>query len=57
MTIGLVVGIVFITLKATGAIAWPWPWVVSPIWIEIAMWCVAGFLISLMGVGGYLWRK
>ena len=30
--------IVFITLKLTGVIAWPWIWVLAPLWI--------GFLLS-----------
>ncbi len=29
--------IVFITLKLTGFIAWSWLWVLSPIWISIAI--------------------
>lgn len=29
--------IVFITLKLTGVIAWSWLWVLSPIWISIAL--------------------
>jgi uncharacterized membrane protein len=30
--------IVFITLKLTGFIGWPWWWVLSPIWISVAVW-------------------
>ena len=29
--------IVFITLKLIGTIDWPWIWVLSPIWIPIAL--------------------
>lgn len=29
--------IVFITLKLIGTIDWPWVWVLSPIWIPIAL--------------------
>ena len=29
--------IVFITLKLTGYIDWSWLWVLSPIWISIAL--------------------
>lgn len=29
--------IVFITLKLLGKIDWPWVWVLSPIWISIAI--------------------
>ena len=30
-------GIVFITLKLIGTIDWPWIWVLSPLWIPIAL--------------------
>ena len=29
--------IVFITLKLTGYIAWSWWWVLSPLWIPLAL--------------------
>ena len=29
--------IVFITLKLIGTIDWPWIWVLSPVWIPIAI--------------------
>jgi hypothetical protein len=29
--------IVFITLKLLGVITWPWLWVLSPIWIPLAL--------------------
>ena len=29
--------IVFITLKLTNVIAWPWLWVLSPIWISFSL--------------------
>lgn len=29
--------IVFITLKLCGVIAWSWQWVLSPIWIPLAI--------------------
>jgi hypothetical protein len=36
--------ILFIALKLTGYITWPWIWVLSPIWISMV---IAGFLIAL----------
>lgn len=30
-------GIVFITLKLTGYIHWPWVWVLAPIWMPLAL--------------------
>lgn len=35
--------IVFIVLKLTGYITWPWIWVLSPIWISI--------IVGLMLIG------
>lgn len=29
--------IVFVVLKLTGYIAWPWVWVLSPLWISVAL--------------------
>jgi hypothetical protein len=29
--------IVFITLKLVGKLAWPWFWVVAPLWIPLAV--------------------
>lgn len=45
-----VLAIVFITLKLTGNIDWPWVWVLSPIWIPIA---IALFLLVLWFVVEY----
>lgn len=33
----LVLAIVFIVLKLCGVITWSWLWVLSPIWIDIAL--------------------
>lgn len=29
--------ILFIALKLTGHVAWPWAWVLSPLWISTAL--------------------
>lgn len=39
--------IAFIVLKLIGFIAWPWIWVLSPIWIAAIIWFVI-FVIALM---------
>jgi len=38
--------IVFITLKLCGVITWPWLWVLSPIWISLAL------LILIIAIAG-----
>lgn len=41
--------IVFITLKLTGYIAWSWWWVLSPLWIPLAL--VLTILLFVLIVG------
>lgn len=40
--------IVFITLKLTKVIAWSWWWVLSPLWIPIAIVLVVIFIVLLI---------
>lgn len=41
--------IVFITLKLTGYITWPWVWVLSPIWImTIILLLILGFCLWII---------
>lgn len=42
-----VLTIVFVILKLCGVIAWPWLWVLSPIWIGAAVDIII-FVISLI---------
>ena len=42
--------IVFITLKLTGFISWPWLWVLAPLWITLALLVlilIIGFVIAM----------
>ncbi|MGO4618577.1 hypothetical protein AB4Z34_01520 [Ensifer sp. 2YAB10] len=52
-------GLLFIGLKLTGYIAWPWLWVLSPFWIAFAIWVVVfvGVLIFHVVTGGSKTRK
>lgn len=43
--------VVFIALKLTGHITWPWVWVLSPLWIGFLLgvaFLVVAFLIALL---------
>ena len=40
--------ILFIALKLTGVISWSWLWVLSPIWIPLALVLVALFIALLI---------
>jgi len=48
-----ILGLIFITLKLTGHIAWSWLWVLAPFWIPIAI-----ALIIILGAVIYeIFRK
>jgi uncharacterized protein (DUF983 family) len=40
--------ILFIGLKLTGYINWPWVWVLSPLWISLSLFMVAVLIIGLI---------
>lgn len=44
-----VLTVIFIILKLTNVISWPWLWVVSPIWIP---WGIAIFAVSI-----WVWER
>ena len=46
--------LIFVILKLTGAIKWSWVWVLSPIWITLALIVV---LILFAAVVGFLIKK
>lgn len=50
-------GLLFITLKLCGIIAWPWIWVLAPFWIGIAILIAICILIPLvvLAVAGVAW--
>lgn len=39
--------IIFIVLKLVGSIAWSWWWVLSPLWIPIALWLIIIFIVLI----------
>lgn len=54
MSIGTVLGIVFIVLKLIGLIEWSWVWVLAPFWIGAIITILAliiGLIASLIGYG------
>lgn len=42
--------IVFITLRLLGQISWPWVWVLSPIWIPVAVAVVILLAVVVAGL-------
>lgn len=45
---GGVLLIVFVVLKLTGNISWPWIWVLSPIWIPLLLVCAVVLVASIV---------
>lgn len=39
--------ILFVGLKLTGFIDWPWVWVLSPLWIKLVIWAVLCLIIAV----------
>lgn len=54
MSLGTILGIVFIVLKLIGLIEWSWVWVLSPFWIGAIITILSliiGVIASLIGYG------
>lgn len=45
--------ILFIGLKLTGHIAWSWWWVLSPLWIPLAILVVALVILGIIALVAY----
>lgn len=43
-----ILGLIFITLKLTGHIAWSWWWVLAPFWIPFAIAIPLAILAAIM---------
>lgn len=48
MGICSVLGLIFVTLKLTGVIAWSWLWVLLPFWGPVAVFVLFGVLVVLV---------
>ena len=44
--LGTILTIIFVVLKLVGVIEWSWVWVLSPIWITVAL----SFVLLLIGL-------
>ena len=40
--------LLFIALKLVGVIAWPWVWVLAPLWITLALSLVLAVLVAVL---------
>lgn len=50
----LLIAILFIVLKLTGAITWSWLWVLCPLWIGIAFSFLAFIVMGLFALLGIM---
>lgn len=48
MSVAGLLGIVFVTLKLLGVIAWPWIWVTAPFWAGLALFVIFAAIIALL---------
>lgn len=50
---------VFTTFKLLGIIAWPWVWVLAPLWIYISIFIglFVGILVLMVGAGIAYWAS
>jgi len=48
-----ILGLLFITLKLTGYIQWPWLWVLSPFWVPFAI--ALAVFIMVIAVAGVMY--
>ena len=44
-----ILGLIFITLKLTGHIAWSWLWVLAPFWIPLSIIAVIALVVGIIG--------
>lgn len=43
-----ILAIVFITLKLTGNISWPWLWVLAPIWAPLLLFGIIAYILVII---------
>ena len=58
ITIDLIVTIIFVILKLTDNIDWPWVWVLSPLWITFALVFILSIIfVWVFGSRNKLWGR
>lgn len=49
LSLTTILTIIFVILKLCGVISWSWWWVLSPLWIGIAIFIIVAVLVWLFG--------
>lgn len=52
--LGMILFLIFMTLKLTGDIDWSWWWVTAPLWIPVAILLV---VFAVVGIAYYITNK
>jgi hypothetical protein len=52
--LGMILFLIFMTLKLTGDINWSWWWVTSPLWIPVAILLI---VFAIVGIAYYIDNK
>jgi len=47
-------GVLFVGLKLTGFIDWPWIWVLAPFWVPLAILLAILVVLGLILLGAYI---
>lgn len=50
VSLGAIIGVVFLILKLCGVIDWSWVWVLSPFWISAGFWMILYLIVLLIEV-------
>jgi uncharacterized protein (DUF983 family) len=48
--------VLFVGLKLTGHITWPWVWVLSPLWISLLVGLTILAIILIVGIASGVWK-
>lgn len=50
VSLGVVIGTVFIILKLCNVIDWSWVWVLSPLWISAGFWMILYLIVLVIEI-------
>lgn len=50
LSLGVILGVVFIVLKLCNVIDWSWLWVLAPLWISAGFWMMLYLIVLVISV-------
>jgi hypothetical protein len=57
MTTSSALTVLFVALKLTGYITWPWVWVLSPVWLGLAVFIGGSAIVGGITAVLEVWKK